>query len=52
MKNEVLEELWKIKDQIAEENGYDMDKLAAQVKEQERSATAEVVNLSASRKTD
>lgn len=47
-----MDELWKIKEQLAEENGYDMDKLAALVKEQERSATEEVVNLSASRKTD
>lgn len=49
MKNEVLDELWKIKDQMAEDAQYDMAKLVAQIKEQERSAKAKVVDLSASR---
>lgn len=52
MKNEVLEELWKIKDQMAEDAHYDMTKLVAYLKEQERSAKAEVVNLAATREKE
>lgn len=49
MKNEVLEELWKIKDQMAEDAHYDMTKLVAYIKEQECLAKAEVVDLAAIR---
>lgn len=45
-----MDELWKIKEQIAEESGYDMDKVFALIKKMEQSARGNIVNLSSSYK--
>ncbi len=37
MKNELLEELWKIKDQVAHEYGYDIEKLVEGLRKKEKS---------------
>ena len=36
MKNEILEELWKVKDQLAEDYGYDIEKLAKGLRAKEK----------------
>ena len=36
MKNEILEELWKTKDQIAKEYGYDVGKLVKALRQKEK----------------
>ena len=46
MKNEILEELWKIKDQVAFEHGYDIHKLANELRKKEKDAKASIVDLS------
>ena len=35
MTDEIIEELWSIKDQIAKEHGYDLNSLAAYLKSKE-----------------
>ncbi len=46
MKNEILEEIWRVKDQIASENDYDIDKIAALLQEKEKTNQANLVDLS------
>jgi hypothetical protein len=36
MKDPIIQELWKIKDKIAKDNAYNIDKLAKSLKEKER----------------
>jgi hypothetical protein len=36
MTDEIIKELWQIKDDIAREHGYDLDRLAADLKSKER----------------
>lgn len=50
MSDVIIEELWKIKDNIAQEHGYNLDLLVAYLKGQELSAGQKVVTLCA-RKT-
>jgi hypothetical protein len=38
MKNDILEELWKIKDSIAEEHKYNIDSIAKNLMEKEKQA--------------
>jgi hypothetical protein len=45
MKNEILEELWKVKDQVANEYGYNIEKLAKGLRTKEKEAKATVVDL-------
>jgi uncharacterized protein YebE (UPF0316 family) len=47
MADEIIKELWKIKDGIAHEYGYNVDVLVAHLKEQELSSGQKVVNLCA-----
>ncbi len=42
MKNEILDELWIIKDQVAHENEYDVDRLTEKLREKEKES---VINL-------
>ncbi len=51
MKDEILEELWKSKDEIAEEHGYNMDKLVNTLREMEKERGIEIVDLSTIKKT-
>jgi hypothetical protein len=46
MKNEILEELWKAKDELSEEYGNDIDALAKALKEKEKNEAKLVVDLS------
>jgi hypothetical protein len=43
----IIEELWKIKDSIAEEHGYNIDLLVAHLKAQELSSGLQAVTLRA-----
>lgn len=45
MKNEILEELWKIKDDIDRENGHDIDQLVHRLRQKEKETKAEVVDF-------
>ncbi len=47
MKNEILDELWKVKDQVARENEYNIDKLATNLRKKEKKEQVPVVNLTA-----
>ena len=47
MADEIIDELWKIKDGIAQEYGYNVDVLVAHLKAKELSAGQKVVNLCA-----
>ena len=46
MKNEILEELWQVKNQVAFEHGYDIDKLAKELRKKEKSAKRSIVDFS------
>ena len=50
MKNEILEELWKVKDQLAKENDYDIEKLVKGLRIKEK-AEDNVVDLTLKAKT-
>ena len=47
MADEIIEELWKIKDGIAQEYGFNLDSLVAHLKARELSSGQKVVNLRA-----
>jgi hypothetical protein len=44
MKDEILKELWGIKDQLAKENGNDLDKLYGYLVKKEKLSLKKVVN--------
>lgn len=50
MKNEVLEEIWNIKNQIGKENGYDINRLIGKLRRNQKNSTTRVVNLSKQKK--
>lgn len=45
MADEIIEELWKIKDDIAQEYGFNLDLLVAHLRAKERSTEQNIVNL-------
>ena len=47
MADEIIKELWEIKDGIAREHGYDMDALIAHLRTRRRANDQQVVDLSA-----
>ncbi len=49
MSDEIIEELWKIKDGIAREHGYDIERLATDLQSRTRDKGARVVDLRALR---
>ena len=49
MSDELIEELWQIKDSIAREHGYDVDALVAHFRTQETMESRRVVDLHAAR---
>ncbi len=49
MKDEVITALWRIKDEIGREHGYDLARLAATVRQKEQSHTERLVNWSKKR---
>jgi hypothetical protein len=46
MKNEILEEVWKIKDEIGEEHDFDIDSIANDLKKREKKHPKNIVNYS------
>jgi hypothetical protein len=46
MKNEILEELWKVKDELGEKYGNNIDALAKALKTKEKDETNKVIDLS------
>ena len=51
MSDEIIEELWRIKDSIAREHGYDIEALVAYLQSQEKAEGRQIVDLSAMKKT-
>lgn len=51
MSDEIIEELWRIKDSIAREHGYDIEALAAYLQSKKRAEGQQIVDLSAMKKT-
>jgi hypothetical protein len=49
MKDEILEELWKAKDDISKESNYDIRKLFNKLKDTQASSNRKVINLSKTR---
>ena len=47
MSDEIIMELWRIKDRIAREHGYDIDALVAHLQTKNRAEGRQVVNLRA-----
>ena len=45
MKNEILQELWKINDQVAIECDYDIEKLAKKLRAKEKKSKVSIVDL-------
>ena len=52
MSDEVIEELWRIKDDMGREHGYDVARLAADLQSKQREEGQRVVDLRAVRKDD
>ena len=51
MADEIIEELWQIKDDIASEHGYDMDVLVAYLRDTKHVGNHRVVNVRSRKKT-
>ena len=51
MSDEIIKELWKTKDSIAREHGYDVDKLVAFLNSRPRLTSHQVVDLRTARGT-
>lgn len=47
MPDEIIQELWQIKDSMAQECDYDIDRLVANLQTRQRTADQEVVDLRA-----
>jgi len=47
MKDEIIQELWRIKDQLAREAKYDIHVLCRELREKQKSSRAEIVDRSA-----
>ena len=52
MKDEVITALWKIKEDIAREHDYDVERLGAMIRERERGHTHRVVDWATSKKQE
>lgn len=50
MADEIIEELWKIKDSIAREHGFDVESLVAQLRARKTPEGERVVDLRAARR--
>lgn len=51
MSDEIIEELWRVKDSIAREHGYDIEALVAYLQSKEKAEGRQIVDLSAMKKT-
>jgi hypothetical protein len=45
MTDEIIEELWRVKDNIAKQFNYDIDALAAELQRRQKESGRQVVNL-------
>ena len=52
MSDEVIEELWRIKDDMGREHGYDVARLAADLQSKQREEAERVVDLRAVREDE
>lgn len=52
MSDEIIRELWEIKDTIAREHGYDVDRLIAYLRARKRPAGQQVVDLRPARASE
>lgn len=50
MSDEIIEELWRIKDEIAREHGYNVESLAAYFQGKERTGERQVMDLQSMKK--
>lgn len=50
MSDEIIEELWRIKDSIAREHEYDIEALVAYLQSKEKAEGRQIVDLSAMKK--
>ncbi|MCK4340359.1 MAG: hypothetical protein KAY37_01380 [Phycisphaerae bacterium] len=50
MADEIIKELWEVKDSIAREHGYDVDALVAHLRAKQRPEAQRIVDLHALRK--
>ena len=48
MKNPILEKLWKVKDEIARECDYDLNKLADHLRQRQKEGKRKIVDFSES----
>ena len=46
MKNEILEEIWKVKDEIAQEHDFNIDSIAKNLMKREKKHIKKIVNYS------
>ena len=49
MVDEIIEEVWRVKDLLAKEFDYDLDALAAELQKRQKQSGREVVNLAKDR---
>jgi len=52
MSDEIIKELWQIKDSIAREHGYDVERIVDHLRKRERPAGQRIVDLSVRRGSD
>ena len=52
MRDEILEELWQIKDEIAKEAGYDIDVLLSRLQKMQQASSRTTINRSAPQSSD
>lgn len=45
MTDEIIEELWRVKDDLAKQFNYDIDALAAELQRRQKESGMEVINL-------
>lgn len=50
MNDEIIQELWRIKEEIAKEHGYALESLAAELRRQEAASESRIVDRSAVQK--
>ncbi|MBI5416658.1 hypothetical protein HZA55_01720 [Candidatus Poribacteria bacterium] len=50
MKNEILEELWKSKDEVAQKYKYNIDKLVEELRKKEKLVKSKVVDFTSDHK--
>ena len=52
MSDEIIQEVWQIKDAIAQECGFDLERLVARLRQNEKTSSAPAVDLSSVEKQE